>query len=293
MKHRNGFTLMELLTVIVIISVLVGIAVPSYNYARFLMKRGHCQGNLRAIGNAFMSMQTDDPIHGKTSPVTTNDLALAQAGTWYMTPDAQAGESNYVAASAEAADEALTGMAATKAMSPSSCFIMLVREGHAQPKWFTCVSDEDAKDFSIPTGVKLKDLTDFADPYNLSYSLSFAWNDRVGNSDHEAGNVSWLTGGTDFALASDLSPIGTGADATDGGKMGNSHNHGQKGQNVLYADTHTDWGSTNRMGVNNDNIFTVNDGTSGGVAPSTTGSGGSGAAPADSSDSVMVYYNRP
>jgi prepilin-type N-terminal cleavage/methylation domain-containing protein/prepilin-type processing-associated H-X9-DG protein len=289
MKRRNGFTLMELLTVIAIISILVGIAVPSYNYARFLMRRGHCQGNLRAIGTAFISMQTDDPIYGTTSPVTTNDLALAQAGTWYKTPGA-----DYIAADETLAEEALTSIGGSKAMSPSSCFVMLIREDFAQPKWFTCVADENAKDFSVPTGVKLKNLIDFPDPYNLSYSLSYPWNDPLGGGTHEANNVSWTTTkGTAFALASDLSPVGnTGADVTSNGEKGNSDNHGQEGQNVLYVDGHADWGGNNRMGVGNDNIFTVDDGTSGGVSPSLDSSGGSGAAPNTSSDSVMVYYGR-
>ncbi len=293
MKHRNGFTLMELLTVIAIIAILVGIAVPSYNYAKFLMRRTHCKGNLRAIGTGFISMQTEDPIYGTTMPVTTNDLTLAQAGTWYLTPDAEAGESNYIADTEAAADEALTGMNASKKMSPSACFIMLIREDFAQPKWFNCTADEDAKSFSVPTGVPLKRLIDFPDPFNLSYSLSYAWNDPQGGGSHEANNVSWTaTKGTAFALASDLSPVGTGDQVGENSKFGNSLNHGQKGQNVLYVDGHAEWGTSNRMGISNDNIFTVDDGSQDGSVPSYSDTGGSGAAPTDSSDSVMVYYNR-
>ncbi len=298
MKRRNGFTLMELLTVISIIAILVGIAVPSFNYARFLMRRTHCKGNLRAIGSAYMQMQTDDPLHGTTMPVTTSDMTLAAAGTWYMTPDPEAGQSNFVADSEDAADADLTGIGGSKAMSPSSCFVMMIREDFAQPKWFVCTSDRDAETFTIPTGVALRELTDFESPYNLSYSISYPWN-SIG-TDGES-NVSWTSPlGTDFALAADLSPVGEGTpedgiDPTAGDSTGNSMNHAQKGQNVLYIDGHVDWGTTNRMGMNEDNIYTVapdGGGNEPGTAPSYSDSGGSGAAPTGIFDSVMIYYNR-
>ncbi|MEI8196620.1 MAG: hypothetical protein WCI73_11980 [Phycisphaerae bacterium] len=45
--------------------------------------------------------------------------------------------------------------------------------------------------------------------------------------------------------------------AQPGTKASNSKNHGGKGQNVLYADGHTVFSTTNRVGVLNDNIYTA------------------------------------
>ena len=51
----------------------------------------------------------------------------------------------------------------------------------------------------------------------------------------------------DFVLAADLNP--------GNGPNSNSRTHEQVGQNVLYADGHSEWKTTPKVGVNGDDIY--------------------------------------
>jgi type IV pilus assembly protein PilA len=54
MKRQEGFTLIELMVVILIIGILVAIAVPVFFSARSSAEQGACQDNLRTIDSAIM-----------------------------------------------------------------------------------------------------------------------------------------------------------------------------------------------------------------------------------------------
>jgi len=56
---------------------------------------------------------------------------------------------------------------------------------------------------------------------------------------------------TEIAIVADApARFGTGTDSSR-----NSPNHGNRGQNVLYLDTHVEWRNTPQCGLNGDNIF--------------------------------------
>ena len=50
---RRGFTLVELLVVISVMSLLISISMPSFQRARLVSKRTNCMANLRSIGQAM------------------------------------------------------------------------------------------------------------------------------------------------------------------------------------------------------------------------------------------------
>ena len=70
--NQKGFTLVELMVVVVIIGILVAIAVPVYNSVTDKAEYGAIQANLRTIDSAIMQYQAST-----TSP--SNDDATIQS----------------------------------------------------------------------------------------------------------------------------------------------------------------------------------------------------------------------
>jgi prepilin-type N-terminal cleavage/methylation domain-containing protein/prepilin-type processing-associated H-X9-DG protein len=76
-RQRNGFTIVELLVTIAIISVLLALLIPAVQYARETARRTDCQSRLTQIGKA---------LHGFESSHRT----LPKAGGGTITPSAHA-----------------------------------------------------------------------------------------------------------------------------------------------------------------------------------------------------------
>lgn len=78
MKRNNkGFTLVELMVVILIIGILVAIAVPVYNKTLDEAKKRACQANLRTIDGAVAqycaATGTDPETIGGSNPITIDN----------------------------------------------------------------------------------------------------------------------------------------------------------------------------------------------------------------------------
>jgi len=277
MKRRAAFTLIELLVVIGILSMLITMMLPNLQAAVEAARQLKCRGNLKAIGGAIKSYDVENNAY----PATAGDDALAPSGSWFG-PDGQ----ESVATDEDQAAYALFNELGSKVMSPTASLFMLVRDGTLDPGAFTCPADSDAKEYNLPRGVSRNRMIDFQSLKNVSYSVSYLWNDS------NLGNVAWEPPSpANFALMSDLSPVvlsSTSAIQSDTYE-GNSWNHERKGQNVLYADIHAKWAKNNRAGSSQDNIFTRRDDN--GVPTAIVG-GGSGANPSSASDSVMCIYGQ-
>ncbi len=75
-KNQKGFTLVELMVVVVIIGILTVIAVPVYNSVTENAERRAVEANLRTIDGAIMQYYAS----GKTKPLGTSVEDLVTAG---------------------------------------------------------------------------------------------------------------------------------------------------------------------------------------------------------------------
>jgi len=68
-KNEKGFTLVELMVVVVIIGVLIAIAIPIFNAVTERAQRGAIEANLRTIDGAIMMIQASEaePVGGWTA----------------------------------------------------------------------------------------------------------------------------------------------------------------------------------------------------------------------------------
>jgi type II secretory pathway pseudopilin PulG len=276
MKHRVAFTLVELLVVIGILSMLLTIMLPNLGSVREWARRTSCMANLAAIGGAILEYDAEHLAY----PATANDTTRSNTGDW-VAPDGD----NVASDEEQAAYALFNTTGGSKRLSPSASMFLLVRGGSLEPGAFVCPSDKKGREYKLPAGTLRARMTDFGSIINVSYCVSYLWN--YVDETTSTNSVEWPKPmPSDFALMSDLSPVvvSSGPDILTDEKEGNSWNHRQDGQNVLYADKHIKWWGNNRAGAGGDNIFVPSSGT----VPITR----SGAKPDGASDTVMCFYDR-
>jgi prepilin-type N-terminal cleavage/methylation domain-containing protein len=76
LNRRGGFTLIEIMVVILIMALLLAIALPNFLRARETSRARSCQGNLRMIASAKEQWAMDNRKTGTDTPVAA-DLVTA------------------------------------------------------------------------------------------------------------------------------------------------------------------------------------------------------------------------
>jgi prepilin-type N-terminal cleavage/methylation domain-containing protein len=220
----RGFSLIEILVVIGIISLLLGILLPALERAREQTNTVRCASNLSQIGVALLIYSNQN--HGHYPRTIYDPAAALCAGT------------NPAAADPFAAG----GPLANDVTAP---FFLLVRTEGIPTKLFADPYTDEFESTPDPASdpSSRSNFTDYKK--NLAYSYA---NPYPSSAAVSAGYLLTNKIHPTFVLAADLNP-GTGA-----GK--NSRNHEGRGQNVLFADNHVDWETKTNCGMNGDEIYT-------------------------------------
>lgn len=246
MKRSKAFTLVELLTVMMIIALLVAILLPSVRQAVWSARKGACQGNLRGAVSAVVQYAGEYtgvlPSRG-FGPGTVRFDVIGQD----VTLEKDSADSN------------------------SRNLFLAVRLKSITPGILICPETNDA-----PAGLS-HDVTgerhyDFDVFYNGNHRNKFSYSYHLQFRDRDASTKGYplaMTSDTRMAVLADRSPFltypGTNYMAVDPIEIPagttasetNSPNHNGKGQNVGFLDGHVAWFNRPTAGPNEDNIYTV------------------------------------
>ena len=289
-RQTKGFTLVELLVVIGIIALLISILLPSLNKARETANRAKCASNLHQIGLAILLYQQDNQQLYPRTQQSVNDAPVPTWGTGLTAP-------------AATADPFVASANVTNNDVSASLFLLL-RNEQIGSEVFICPSSSAEKwdfgggantaqnwvNWNAQAGI-IKNLSySYQNPFASTTSVTYGWNLRNPDST--------------YAIASDINP---GRTVPNGSfnpatvltnspnsvmRQGNSTNHDQDGQNVLFGDGHADWQTNPFCGTQHDNIFTGRYGTSvAGSSPFVSGGvlliGNASSGPFDGTDSCL------
>jgi prepilin-type N-terminal cleavage/methylation domain-containing protein/prepilin-type processing-associated H-X9-DG protein len=254
---RRGFTLLELLIVVGIIAILLGILIPALARAKDLSKQSTCGGNLSAIAKA-MALYAASAADAYPTVPPPNPHGTT-TGAWFTPPFADEFDGS--------TDNAISCSYlnnTTQNGDPMANLWLLTMEQLVSPKVFVCPADPNQPmpaDLFYNGGQGVYDNfgavgINWPTTNTFSYSWSYPW-----FADDTAPGLWWRNSvDSSLPVGSDMAPSGITAtyDPTiqPGQKISNSKNHnGGEGQNVLFADSHVIFSTTNRVGQNGDNIF--------------------------------------
>jgi prepilin-type N-terminal cleavage/methylation domain-containing protein len=267
MKRRNvtGFTLVELLVVIGIIALLISILLPSLNRARETANRVKCGNNLRQVGLAMKLYANENRGQFPRAQYSIGATLAPTYGTG-------AGASDPFANTFIGGGTVANGSPGGAYNDVTAALFLLLRTQDITSEVFTCPSSNAEKwDFGGGSNTAQNwsnwCLSSGASTGYYGKHLSYSYQNPYANT--QASATFKLTDilGAEFAVAADINPgvgggtndnvtaVSTNSSARDM-KQGNSNNHDEEGQNVLYTDAHVEFTQNPFAGAQRDNIYT-------------------------------------
>jgi len=208
---RRGFTLVELLVVITIITLLATLILPYFNHARELARRTVCKNRVQNIAKACVSYMNDPGMHRRSNyrnAMPTRSSVL----NWHS---------------------ASSG-------NPSALWLLVEYQLVGRDS-FLCPSAKVFRNFREPRADHTKFQSD-----TLSYSYLSQVKFTDGNTGAEIAVTSGLNPelkAAELAIIADANPryrIGSSSFSSASNNP-NSLNHDYAGQNVAFLDGHADW----------------------------------------------------
>ncbi|HWB53821.1 MAG TPA: prepilin-type N-terminal cleavage/methylation domain-containing protein [Tepidisphaeraceae bacterium] len=242
-KHQ-AFSLIELLVVIAIIGLLLGLLLPAAEHVRHEAYISDCASNLHQIGEAIWMYENDN---GGQFPRTIY----------------QPGDPPVYGTGASATDPFSPGGPSANDVTAA---VYLLRRTEKVPGVIFCCPYDDVFNY-VPDTSTASNHSNFAN-YKMNLGYSFA-NPYPSQAAADSGYHLTSHINSNFPIAADMNP---GVDALHNvlnvtpksldslQRKANSENHEEDGQNVLYADGRVEWHKTIFAGINQDNIYSTQDG---------------------------------